>query len=124
MLNLIPLAYLLSVILVDLILLLGIIRYNRKLRVLITKKRSEIKSYSHDIVIGLVSGIIVIVIDKIATMVTTNVPYIDFSSIWSIIGSIIGILIIVLSISLFLILAVIYIIYIGFNTNSKLEKKN
>lgn len=121
--DLMPIIYVLVISMVDILLLIGIKFYSIKYNNEIKKNKEVSRTYSHDIIIGTISGMIVVVIDKVITLTLGNIPKIDFSSVYSIIGSLMGVLLIVVFICAFLTLAVIYLLYLGIKTVSEPSRK-
>jgi hypothetical protein len=111
--KLIPLIYVLSVSAIDILLIIGIINLRNKLSNSLKGNVKIARGYYHDIIIGVVSGMIVVTVDRIITNSVNNPPRIDFSSVWSTIGSLIGVFLVVVFVSAFLVISIMYLLYVG-----------
>jgi hypothetical protein len=122
MIDWIPVLILGVVIILILLLGFGIKHYYNKIDNSYRNNPSKAKQYSRDLTIGITSAVIVVVLDKIITLIINGIPSlkIDASSILSLFESMASILIFSIFISFFLLFCVLYLIYLGF---SKVKKK-
>ena len=97
----------------DIIMIFCAFHLQRKIDTLIVKNRKEAIDYSKSVVIGVVSGFIVIVVDRIITIAFANGLSIDKSSLYNAILSIISVIIIGIFIATLIILAVYFLTYRG-----------
>lgn len=116
MINITPYIYLIAVIVVIFILYLLFIVLRNKIRKSIKSNKKEARVYGRDLVIGLVSGVMVLVIDRVVNFITnnSNLPHLDTSSLFPFIASLIGIIFIVVIISLALLDITLFLAFLGF----------
>ena len=68
---------------ISLLLLFFAKKYFKKIQKLVEKNPKDSLDYGRSIVIGMVSGVIVLSLDKIFTQYTNNPPKFDFSSLYN-----------------------------------------
>ena len=116
--NIIPILFLIIIITIDIILILLVNIYFKKIRV-IHKDKPNSLDYSKSISIGLISGVMVIVLDRVINLAVNNLPKLDTSSFYALFGSIIGILLIIIFLSTFLLFAILYLYHLGLSSFHK-----
>jgi len=113
MINLIPLLFVIIVVLVDIILVLLVNHYLKRINYIFKRNKSNTIEYSKSILIGLVSGTIVVVFDRVISLAIDGLPSLDTSSIYSLFASLVGILLITIFLSASLLLAFLFLFYSG-----------
>jgi hypothetical protein len=87
--------------------------FYRKSQILVRKNPQESSNYSKSVIIGVVSGLVVLVLDRIITTSLQKIPQIDASSIYSLVGSIISIIIVACFIVSLILVLISYTLYHG-----------
>jgi len=88
-------------------------RYQEKIQLLVKQKKNISLNYGRSILTGLVSGVIVLTLDKVITKWVTNPPSLDFSSLYNFFASLAGNILVSLFVGSFLILIIFYTIHRG-----------
>lgn len=96
--------------------------YQKKIQNLAKKNPDDSLNFGRSIITGMVSGVIVLALDRIFTKYTSNPPKLDFSSLYNFLISLIGIIIIAFFIGSFIFLLVFYIIHKGLKSTIRKNK--
>lgn len=113
------------VIIVMVIIILAIIGiiFSQRLKSEVAKNKEIASNYSNGLIIGFVSGIVVLVLDKVVILITQGLPKIDKTNILSVISSSLGILLMITLIASFLYASIIWVIYSGIKGLTKKKSK-
>ncbi len=94
-------------------------KYKNKAVDIVKNNKNESTNYSKSIIVGIVSGIIVVAVDKIVTQLFNHPFTIDTSSIYNLMLSIVGILIFAFLIGSFILLIAFFLFYKGLSSSIK-----
>ena len=96
-------------------------RYNNKIRLLVKENKDKSVSYGQSMVCGIISGVIVIALDKIITQWVnlTTKPSLDISSAYNLTLSLTGIFIAALFVGSFLLLIVFFLVHRGLDVTCR-----
>ena len=90
---------------------IGFVHFFNKIRSINKSNAREVEVYTKGAVIGVASGTVVLVVDRITTMVINNPPKLDFGNVGNLMLSIVGALLYILIASGILLLCVAFLMY-------------
>ena len=98
---------------VDIGLVFFIRKYYKKSRDIASANRQQASAYSKNIIIGITSGVIVLVLDRVINLFIQHLPSLDTTNILAFITSVAGAILLGVFVAAFILAAVIYTNYIG-----------
>lgn len=111
-----------TIIIISSICTILVYRYSNKIKVLVKQNQEESISYGKSMVIGIVSGIVVISLDKIITSWLNSIQPLNFSSLYNFTLSLINIFVWAFFIASSLLLIVFYLLYKGLDVTMRKKK--
>ncbi len=108
---------------VIIILWMAVFSYSSKLSKAVETNKKTAKIYGNNISIGIVSGVIVVIADKVITMFFLNLPKLNFNSYFDFFVSVLNALISIGLTSGIMLFSIFFLVYQGFKPRLNKSKK-